>query len=73
MPPPPPFPTTKGQERVMKVAEKTEWNTKHLGQRIGADAASAASAGVLVAPLITTIDRSVRGECQEGLVGVLTI
>lgn len=33
------------------------WNTRNLGMRIGTDAFSAASAGVLVAPIITIIDR----------------
>ena len=34
-----------------------EWNTKSLGLRLGADAASAAMAGALVCPTITIIDR----------------
>jgi hypothetical protein len=33
------------------------WNTRNLGLRIGTDALAAASAGVLVAPIITIIDR----------------
>jgi hypothetical protein len=40
------------------AVEKTKnWDTRNLGWRIGADAVSAASAGVLVAPIITVIDR----------------
>lgn len=35
----------------------SKWNTHHLGLRAGADAASAAAAGFLVAPLVCTIDR----------------
>ncbi|TID20516.1 hypothetical protein E2P81_ATG05153 [Venturia nashicola] len=35
------------------------WNTRHLGLRIGTDALAAASAGVLVAPIITIIDRGI--------------
>ncbi|RSL56644.1 hypothetical protein CEP51_014355 [Fusarium floridanum] len=35
------------------------WNTKNLGFRVFADAASAASAASLVAPLIAIIDRSI--------------
>jgi hypothetical protein len=35
----------------------SQWNTHHLGLRAGADAASAAAAGFLVAPLVCTIDR----------------
>ena len=34
-----------------------KWNTKNLGWRLGADAISAASAAVLVAPIISIIDR----------------
>lgn len=38
--------------------EKTsKWNTKNLGLRLGADLVSAASAAVLVAPIISIIDR----------------
>lgn len=37
----------------------TSWNTKNLGFRVLADAASAASAASLVAPLIAIIDRSI--------------
>jgi hypothetical protein len=33
------------------------WDTRKIGWRIGADVAAAASAGVLVAPIITIIDR----------------
>jgi hypothetical protein len=37
----------------------TKWNTKDLGLRLGTDLASAASAGFLVAPVISIIDRSI--------------
>ena len=40
--------------------EKTDgkaWNTRALPLRLGSDAIAAASAGVLVAPIITIIDR----------------
>jgi hypothetical protein len=37
--------------------EARAWNTRHLGSRIGADALAAASAGVLIAPIISIIDR----------------
>lgn len=33
------------------------WNTGRLGLRLGADAASAATASLLVAPIITIIDQ----------------
>lgn len=36
---------------------KLAWNTKNLGLRLGADLVSAASAAVLVAPVISIIDR----------------
>ncbi|KAL8951075.1 MAG: hypothetical protein Q9222_002915 [Ikaeria aurantiellina] len=36
-----------------------EWNTKHLPLRVASDAASAASAAGLVAPLITILDRGI--------------
>lgn len=35
------------------------WNTDHLAWRVGSDAAAALSAGALVAPIITIIDRLV--------------
>ncbi|KAK3294298.1 uncharacterized protein B0H64DRAFT_183967 [Chaetomium fimeti] len=37
----------------------TKWNTKNLAQRLGADFLGAASAAVLVAPIISIIDRSI--------------
>jgi hypothetical protein len=36
-----------------------KWNTHKLGLRVGADALAAASAGVLVAPVITMIDKGI--------------
>jgi hypothetical protein len=33
------------------------WNTKNIGLRLAADGAAAATAGVLVAPVITMIDK----------------
>lgn len=35
----------------------SKWNTSNLGMRLGADAGSAASASILVAPIICVIDR----------------
>lgn len=35
----------------------SKWNTSNLSSRLGADATSAASASVLVAPIICVIDR----------------
>jgi hypothetical protein len=37
----------------------TDWNTSKLGLRIGVDALSAGSAGILVAPIITMIDKGI--------------
>ena len=41
------------------LEDSSKYNTKNLGLRLGADAAAAASAGLLVAPLITMIDKYV--------------
>ncbi|KAK3400023.1 hypothetical protein B0T20DRAFT_468320 [Sordaria brevicollis] len=49
--------------QITKAVEETtttsKWNTKNLGLRLGADLVSAASAAVLVAPVISIIDRSI--------------
>ncbi|KAK0702050.1 hypothetical protein B0T26DRAFT_660232 [Lasiosphaeria miniovina] len=37
----------------------TQWNTKNLGLRLGADLLSAAAAATMVAPIISIIDRSI--------------
>jgi hypothetical protein len=37
----------------------TQWNTSKLGLRIGVDALSAGAAGILVAPIITMIDKAI--------------
>jgi hypothetical protein len=42
---------------TMDCAKDSSWNTRHMGLRMGTDAISAASAAVLVAPLITMIDK----------------
>lgn len=39
------------------LADKGSWNTKNLGLRLASDFAGAASAAVMVAPLITIIDK----------------
>ena len=46
-------------EKDAPAATKRDWNTSKLGLRIGVDAVSAASAGSLVAPIITMIDRGI--------------
>ncbi|KAF1843586.1 uncharacterized protein K460DRAFT_407929 [Cucurbitaria berberidis CBS 394.84] len=38
---------------------KREWNTSKLGLRVGVDALSAGAAGILVAPIITMIDKGI--------------
>lgn len=53
-----PLATAKAVEPVQDTTMKAKaWDTRNLGWRIGADATAAASAGVLVAPIITIIDR----------------
>ena len=46
-------------KKIEKVApaKVEQWNTRHLGLRVAADGASALSAGLLVAPVITMIDK----------------
>ncbi|KAF2798134.1 hypothetical protein K505DRAFT_234009 [Melanomma pulvis-pyrius CBS 109.77] len=44
---------------MAKEAEIKSWNTSKLGLRIGADALAASAAGVLVAPIITMIDKGI--------------
>jgi hypothetical protein len=46
-------------QTAMAKSKTTQWNTKNLGLRLGADLVSAASAAVLVAPIISIIDRYV--------------
>jgi hypothetical protein len=41
------------------AAMPREWNTSKLGLRVGADALAAGTAGALVAPLITMIDKGI--------------
>ncbi len=42
-----------------QITERKQWNTSNLGLRLGADASAAASASILVSPLICVIDRYV--------------
>ncbi|OLN97988.1 putative membrane protein [Colletotrichum chlorophyti] len=52
--------TSQKVEMEAKMREtKTKWNTRNLGLRLGADFFSAACAGVLVAPFVSIIDRSI--------------
>ncbi|RMJ03391.1 hypothetical protein CDV36_015079 [Fusarium kuroshium] len=51
--------TTPEEVNTNTTTSSSTWNTKNLGFRVLADAASAASAASLVAPLIAIIDRSI--------------
>lgn len=44
-------------ESKSEDATTGQWNTKNLGMRVGADLTAAACAGILVAPIITIIDK----------------
>lgn len=55
-------PFTKSLPKMSVEQEATEsaaWNTQNLGLRCGADAVAAAAAAVLVAPVITSIDKGI--------------
>ncbi|KAF3480805.1 uncharacterized protein GIQ15_06152 [Arthroderma uncinatum] len=43
------------------------WNTGSLGSRLAVDAASAATAGILICPMITIIDKSIIEKAAKGL------
>ena len=45
---------------LKKKDEKTKWNTQNLGRRLAVDAMCAITAGGLVAPIITMVDKYVR-------------
>ena len=55
---------------AMQDGETKTWNTQKLGLRMGADAVAAGAAGVLVAPVITMIDKGIienaSGRCALG-------
>ncbi len=42
-----------------KAKVKQEWNTSKLGLRVGFDILAAGAAGILVAPIITMIDKGI--------------
>lgn len=52
-------PASKINDGNLKTDTVQSWNTQNLGLRLSADAASAATASVLVAPIITLIDQSI--------------
>lgn len=41
----------------MEGLKGRKWNTRNLGQRLAVDAACAASAGFLVAPIVSMVDK----------------
>jgi len=45
------------RDGIISSSGGKEWNTKNLGGRLAVDAACAATAGGLVAPVITMIDK----------------
>ncbi|KAF2196038.1 hypothetical protein GQ43DRAFT_384186 [Delitschia confertaspora ATCC 74209] len=47
------------EKKTEKVKDWSRWNTRNLGWRLGVDAVAAGTAGVLVAPVITAIDRGI--------------
>ncbi len=57
------IPKPKLPRAAMRTSTSTEspheWNTSKLGLRIGVDALSAGAAGILVAPIITMIDKGI--------------
>ncbi|KAK3645677.1 hypothetical protein LTR56_003722 [Elasticomyces elasticus] len=54
------IPGLKAKVNGLKLADKeTSWNTQNLGSRLAVDVACAVSAGGLVAPLITMIDKAI--------------
>ncbi|KAJ9315859.1 hypothetical protein DTO271D3_3837 [Paecilomyces variotii] len=52
-------------DRTVSTSTKA-WNTDSLGLRLGVDAASAATAGALICPLITIIDRAIIEKAAKG-------
>lgn len=53
------LPSSAKQPLQEKETQKQQWNTKNLPARLAADLASATTAGALIAPIISIIDRSV--------------
>ncbi|USP77419.1 uncharacterized protein yc1106_04693 [Curvularia clavata] len=57
-----PIPTMRAPTKAAATTPRDtprEWNTSKLGMRIGADMVSAGAAGLLVAPIITMIDKGI--------------
>lgn len=55
------IPVPKIKDGKLKTEAVRSWNTRNLGLRLGADATSAATASLLVAPVICVIDQYVPG------------
>jgi hypothetical protein len=59
-PPDSPDPVVAGAKTTSQApSQASVWNTKNFGWRLGADLTAAASAAVMVAPVITIIDKYV--------------
>ncbi|KAK2846421.1 hypothetical protein FQN49_005735 [Arthroderma sp. PD_2] len=54
-------------ESVSVLGGTRIWNTGNLGSRLAVDVASAATAGVLICPIITIIDKSIIEKAAKGL------
>jgi len=61
---PPKPPIMEGKTAVQEETASSRWNTKNLALRLGTDFISAASAAVMVAPIISIIDRYVPKKCN---------
>ncbi|RMD41694.1 hypothetical protein DV735_g3464, partial [Chaetothyriales sp. CBS 134920] len=61
-----PTSTKPNLSRLDPANTDSQWNTKNLGWRLGADAASAVTASALIAPVICVIDRSVVTKVATG-------
>lgn len=59
MPACPPLPTPSGTAKSVEEEPHKSWNTQKLGLRVAADALAAGAAGLLVAPIITMIDKGI--------------
>jgi hypothetical protein len=47
----------KAKAPALPSIKKESWYTKNLGSRVASDALAAGTAGILVAPIITIIDK----------------
>jgi len=59
-----PFPSVKNGR--LEPGKIVQWNTANLGLRLAADLTSAATASILIAPIISVIDRSIVEKAATG-------